>query len=38
MGFRWENLKKKSNLEDMVEDAIILKCILKIWYRRTGLD
>jgi hypothetical protein len=36
-GFWWENLKKKGHLEDMVVDAIILKCILKTWYR-TQLD
>jgi hypothetical protein len=38
MGFWWENLKKGGHLEDMVIDTIILKCALKTWYRRTGLD
>jgi hypothetical protein len=31
-------LEEKGHLEDADVDAIILKCILKTWDRRTGMD
>jgi hypothetical protein len=39
IGFRWENLRERDNLEDPdVDGRIILRCIFRKWNVRYGLD